>query len=179
MTKTSSFTADMLKPFLVLVCICLAAAALLGYVHGVTEPIIEKITLDRAEATRSAVLSGAQGFTEVEVDAEALGIKEAFVENSGLGYVMTAAYKGYGDDVTVTVGLDPDGTIVGISADVSKETSGVGSKVGEEAYITRYVGTSGTASIDGISGATYTSTAVKNGVNAILAAFETVKEAAK
>ena len=179
MAKQSTFFADMAKPFIVLVCICLAAAALLGYVHRVTEPVIEKITLERAEATRAAVLKGANGFTEVEVDTDALGITGAFVENSGLGYVMTAAYKGYGDDVTVTVGLDENGTIVGISADVSKETSGVGSKVGEEAYITRYVGTSGSASIDGISGATYTSTAVKNSVNAILAAFETVKEAAK
>ena len=179
MAKQSTFFADMAKPFIVLVCICLAAAALLGYVHEVTEPIIEEMTLKRAEETRAAVLPGANGFTEVEVDAAALGITGAFKENNGLGYVMSAAYKGYGGDVTVTVGLDENGAIVGINADVSKETQGVGSKVGQEDYITRYIGASGSAEIDGISGATYTSTAVKSGVNAILAAFETVKEAAK
>ena len=179
MAKQSTFFADMAKPFIVLVCICLAAAALLGYVHEVTEPIIEEMTLKRAEETRAAVLPGANGFTEVEVDAAALGITGAFKENNGLGYVMSAAYKGYGGDVTVTVGLDENGAIVGINADVSKETQGVGSKVGQPAYMDQFIGVTGSSNVDIMSQATYTSTAVRNGVNAILAAFETVKEAAK
>ena len=179
MEKQKSFFSDMVKPFLVLVCICLAASALLGYVHGVTEPIIEETNLKRAEETRIAVLPGAASFTEVEVDNEALGITGAFKEDSGKGYVMTASNKGYGGPVVVTVGLDENGKIVGIKADVSTETSGVGSKVGEQVYMDKFVGVEGSSSVEGITGATYTSVAVKNGVNAILAAFETVKEAAK
>ena len=59
MEKQKTFFTDMVKPFLVLVCICLVMAALLAYVHGVTEPIIEEMTLKRAEETRIAVLPGA------------------------------------------------------------------------------------------------------------------------
>ena len=179
MEKNKSFFTDMVKPFLVLVCICLVMAALLAYVHGMTEPIIEEMTLKRAEETRIAVLPGATSFTEVEVDKDALGITGAFVENDGKGYVMTASNKGYGGPVVVTVGLDADGKIVGISADVSTETSGVGSKVGAQSYLDKYLGASRIANVDGITSATYTSVAVRTGVNAILAAFETVKEAAK
>ena len=179
MAKKNSFFTHMVLPFLVLVCICLAAAALLGYVHKVTEPIIEEMTLKRAEETRVAVLPGATGFTEVEADLEALGITGAYVENNGLGYVMTASNKGYGGPVVVTVGLDENGTIVGIKADASTETSGVGSKVGQQSYLDRYLGAAGTSNVDGITSATYTSVAVRTGVNSILAAFETIKEAAK
>lgn len=179
MAKQSSFFADMAKPFIVLVCICLAASALLAYVHGETEPIIEEMNLKRAEETRAAVLPGAGGFTEVEVDLESLHITGAFAENSGKGYVMTASNKGYGGAVVVTVGLDENGSIVGIKADVSTETSGVGSKVGQQSYLDNYLGAAGSANVDGITSATYTSVAVRTGVNAILAAFDTVKEAAK
>ncbi len=175
--ERSSFFTDMAKPFIVLVCICLAAAALLSFSHGVTDPIIKEAQQAKAEATRAAVLEGAEGFTELECDAGALGITGAYRENTGLGYVMTAAYKGYGGDVTVTVGLDNDGCVVGISADVSSESQGVGTKAGAESYLLKYVGSQGEAAVDTITTATFSSTAVKKGVNAVLAAFDTVKEA--
>lgn len=175
MKKSSTFQ-DFVKPVLVLFAICVVVAALLGLVNSVTAPIIEENARVKAEQTRAAVLSGAQSFTEIECDTEALGIDSAYVEDSGLGYVITASRKGYGGYVTVTVGLDENGTIVGLNADVSTETSGVGSKAGESAYIEKYLGASGSAdAVDTISNATYSSTAVKAGVNAALAAFDSVR----
>ena len=89
--------------------------------------------------------------------------------------MITSTHKGYGGDVTVTVGLDPNGKIVGISADVKTETQGVGSKAGEAKYLDRFLGASGVANVDSLTGASYTSAAVKNGVNAALAAFDKIK----
>ncbi len=167
---------DLLKPVVVLLCISLAAAVLLGFVNSKTEPIIEENARIKAEATRSAVLPGAKGFEEIKCDTAALDIDSAYKETSGLGYVVTSSHKGYGGDVTVTVGLDKDGKIVGISADVSTETSGVGSKTGEPKYLDQFLGLSGNADgVDKLTGATYSSTAIKSGVNAALAAFEKIK----
>ena len=175
MKKNNAFN-DFVKPILVLFCICIAVAALLGYVNSITAPIIEENARIKAEETRAAVLSGAQSFTEIECDTETLGIDSVYKEDGGLGYVITASYKGYGGYVTVTVGLDPEGTVVGMNADVSTETSGIGSKAGEPAYAEKYLGISGSAdAVDTITGATYSSTAVKTGVNAALAAFDSVK----
>ena len=178
MKKETTFEA-MIKPVIVLFCICLVVSALLGFTNSVTAPIIEENARITAEQPRSAVLAGATGFTEVELsDAQLseLNITGAYKENSGLGYVITSANKGYGGDVTVTVGLDASGKIVGLSANVSTETSGVGSKAGQEAYTDQFVGLTGNSdSVDKISGATYSSTAVKTGVNAALAAYDAIK----
>lgn len=177
MTKESKFE-ELIKPFFVLVGICLVVSLLLGYTNSITAPVIEANQLAQAEATRKAVLDGAVSFTEVKCDTEALDIDSAYKEDSGLGYVVTSSHKGYGGLVAVTVGLDADGKVVGISVDVSTETSGIGSKAGDSAYTDKYMGISGSAdSVDTISGATYSSTAVKKGVGAALAAFATIKGA--
>lgn len=172
----SGFFKDMVKPFVVLVCICLAAAALLGFTHGVTEPIIEEMKAEAAIEARQAVLPGSTSFTEISCDHEALGITGAFKEDSGLGYVFTSANKGYGGDVVVTLGLDTYGNIVGILADVSTETQGVGTKVGYKAFLDQYIGANPDA-IDGVTGATYSSNALRQGINSIINAFKVVKEA--
>ena len=167
---------EMIKPFLVLLVICLVVSALLGFTNSVTAPIVEENELRAAEETRQAVLPGAERFTEIECDTEALGITSAYKEESGKGYVITAARKGYGGDVVVTVGIDANGKVVGLNANVSTETSGVGSKAGQSKYTDNYIGLSGSADgVDKISGATYSSTAVRNGVSAALAAYDAIK----
>ena len=167
----------MIKPLIVMVAICLTVAVLLGLTNSVTAPIIEENTRKLEEETRISVLEGAQSFTQIECDEEALGITGAYREDNGKGYVITAANKGYGGLVTVTVGLDDSGKIVGLSANVSTETSGVGSKAGKSDYTDKFIGLTGNCdSVDKISNATYSSTAVKTGVNAALSAFETVKQ---
>lgn len=174
--KKNSMFQDMIKPVLVLLIIAAVVAALLAFVHGVTEPIIEENTRIAAEQARQEVLEGAASFTEIPYDAEQFNITSAYKEDSGLGYVFTSANKGYGGDVVVTIGLDADGNIVGIKADVSTETSGVGSKAGAEKYLSNFMGLSGDIDgIDTISGATYSSSAVKTGVASVLEAFAELK----
>ncbi|MBP5254951.1 MAG: FMN-binding protein [Lachnospiraceae bacterium] len=166
---------EMIRPVLVLTVICIAAAALLGAVNAWTDPIITENARVKAEATRKEVLPGAGSFTEVQCDRQALDITGAYKEDGGLGYVITSSHKGYGGQVVVTVGISPEGAIVGLSADVSTETSGIGSKAGREDYIARFLGLSGNCNaVDTITNATYSSTAVKNGVNAALAAFKAI-----
>ena len=176
MSKKSNVWQDLLKPVVVLLCISLAAAVLLGFVNSKTEPVIAENARIKAEATRAAVLPGAKGFEEIKCDTAALDIDSAYKETSGLGYVITSSHKGYGGDVTVTVGLNAEGKIVGISADVSTETQGVGSKTGEAKFLDKFLGLSGNADgIDSLTGASYSSAAVKNSVNAALAAFGKIK----
>ncbi|MBQ6076253.1 MAG: FMN-binding protein [Lachnospiraceae bacterium] len=173
--KSTAFH-EMVKPVLVLTCICLVVAALLSFVNGKTAPIITENARIKAENTRKEVLPGAGSFTEVDCDLQVLDITGAYKEDSGLGYVISSAHKGYGGQVTVTVGISPEGKIIGMNVDVPAETTGVGSKAGAEAYVSRFIGLTGdSSSIDTISGATYSSTAVKAGVDAALAAFEAIR----
>ena len=171
--KKNAFWQDMLRPIVVLVAICLVASGLLGFTNAKTAPVIEANELAAAAETRRSVLPDAEDFTSLEVSPElaARGVTGIYQSTNGVGCVVTAARKGYGGDVVVTVGFDAAGTILRVDANVSTETQGVGSKVGERNILDRFTGLSG--NVDGVelrSGATYTSRAVREGVNAAIAA---------
>lgn len=181
-TKNNSFWNDMARPVVVLVLICIAVSALLGLVHGMTAPVIAENNRITAENNRKEALPAAASFEELTMtDAMAASsLTGLYVgkDASGAvaGYVATASNKGYGGDVVVTVGFDAEGKIINVKADVGTETTGVGSKVGESATLEKFVGLSGSAAdVTLISGATYTSNAVRNGVNDALAAVAAVK----
>lgn len=168
------------KPFLVMVCICVVVALILSATNNLTAPVIAENNAAAAAETRSAVLPGSGEFTPVEVNCEALGIDSAFADENGTGYVITATRSGYKGNVAVTVGINCDGAVVAVVADVASETKGVGSKAGDADYLSEFQGLRGsTDEVDVIAGATYSSSAVQKGVSAALAAFETIKEAAQ
>ncbi len=176
--KPNVFWEDMARPLVVLVVICLVAAALLGLVNGNTKPVIEANREKTAAEARQTALPAAASFEKLDVSAELadLGVTGLYKGDNNSGYVATAVGKGYGGDVTVTVGFDADGRIVKVLADVGTETTGVGSKVGAADVLARFEGVSGSADdVNLVSGATYTSKAVRAGVNAAIAAVESVK----
>ncbi len=175
MKKESTWSA-IGKPIAVLAAICIVVAALLGLTHEATAPIIAENARIEAEAARAAVLEGAQGFEEIDCDCAALGITGAWREVSGLGYVVTASARGYKGDVAVTVGFDGEGRIVGLRADVSTETSGIGSKAGDAAYLDRFLGLADSCGeVDTITNATYSSAAVRQAVGAAMAAVNAIR----
>ena len=168
---------EYIKPALVLVVICLVVSFLLAFTNSKTAPVVAENARIEAERTRQEVLPGSGTFTELDVSAVP-GVETAFRDDGGAGYVAVAGYKGYGGIVTVTVGLNNDGQVVGISANVQSETPNVGSKAGQESYLAKYMGLSGTAAgVDTITNATYSSTAVRTGVTAILESFDSIKGA--
>ena len=176
--KNNSFWQEMGRPFVVLAVICLIAAGLLGVLNGLTAPVIEEHTLAAAEATRREVLPSATGFDRLDVsdDLAAMGVTGIYKDQGGSGYVVSAANKGYGGDVTVTVSFDNSGKILNVKVDVSSETKGVGSKLADETYAAKFVGLTGNADdVELRSGATFTSNAYRSSVNAAFAAFDAVK----
>ena len=175
MKNKNEFWNEMLKPFVVLVVICLASAGLLGFLHSKTAPVIEENARIKAEETRKSVLPAADGFEEVAVP-EGADVKSIYKATNGAGYVVTAVSYGYHGDVTVTIGFDADGKVQNLTADVKTETSGVGSKAGQPDYLNKFLGKSGSvADVDTISGATYSSSAVHTAVQNAMDALAKVK----
>ena len=91
--------------------------------------------------------------------------------------------KGFGGDVTVSVTLT-DGVITDVQAVGNDETAGIGSKALEEMPAAMVENNS--IAVDSVSGATFSSTAVKEAAEAALVAagvnpedYKTVKEAEK
>ena len=181
--KKNSNYENVVKPIVVLVVICLITSALLAVTNYFTAPIIKEKEQQAAYAAYFEVLPGADSFTTVEGFATT-GVEEAVKADNGTGYAFKAVGKGFGGDVPVIVGVDMDGVITGVSFMQNSETSGFGARLwdGSEdgaTYAAELTGKSGSVAlgqdgVNGLSGATVSSTAVVNAVNSALNCFAEV-----
>ena len=137
------------------------------------------------------------GYAAQSIDETMLAIKKmgtnatvdevysAVMDGSEAGYVITVTDKdGYGGDIQFAMGIQDDGTLNGISILSIGETAGLGMRANTDAFKDQfkdkkvdkfeYTKTGATADnqIDALSGATITTNAMTNGVNAGLCAFQ-------
>ena len=193
---------QMMKDAMILFLITLISGAALGLVYEVTkEPIAQQELKEKNEAYQN-VFEAAEDFTELTEEAYSPDALTAFVKENGfdssidgvaqalsgdgsvLGYVITVTdHEGYGGDIQFTMGVADDGTLNGISLLSISETAGLGMRAGEvlvpqfagkqvEKFSYTKTGAASDDQIDAISGATITTNAVVNGVNAGLLCFQ-------
>ncbi len=96
-------------------------------------------------------------------------------KTSDKGTVVYTSAQGFASQIKVIVCFDADDKIIGVAADASGETQGIGTKVGEKDFTDKFVGVKSADEVDAIAGATVASTAVKDAVNAAIADLESVK----
>lgn len=166
---------EILLPTLVLFLIALISTLLLGLVNNVTKDrIAAEQAASEAEA-RESVFTQAANFDEKTVDGQTYYVAKDKNGNV-LGYVFNTSNKGYGGQVTATVGIDVNGKVTGVvPGDLSNETPGLGQTATKPSFLKQFVGKTGTLSvvkngpkdneIQALTSATITSTAVTNDVN--------------
>ena len=166
-----------LRLTLTLLIITAVVAAALAGVNSITAPIIEKLNWEKTQAAVEAVLPG--GGEEVTL-SDTTGIVTAVYKGEN-GYAVQVAPVGFDGEITMMVGIDNEGKVLGISIIDQSETAGLGAVCAAttsagEAFRGQFVGKSGTLAvtkdggdIDAITSATITSRAVTSGVNAALA----------
>ncbi|MBR3834884.1 MAG: RnfABCDGE type electron transport complex subunit D [Lachnospiraceae bacterium] len=116
------------------------------------------------------------GYPTVDIDELAVALDSSGAQ---AGYVVTATTsEGYGGDIQVMVGISIDGTVQGIDFLVLNETVGFGLNAKEPEFKDQFVGkkvlafeytktgATGDSQIDAISGATITTSAVVDAINA-------------
>ena len=175
--KTESTVMYVLRLALTLLIITSVVAAVLAGVNSVTEPLIQKLTEEKTQKAIEAVLPGGGEAVDYTDDS---GIVTAVYKGEN-GYAVQVEPVGFDSAITMMVGVDFNGCILGISVIDQSETAGLGavcaaSTSAGEAFRNQYIGMSGTLSVDkdggevdSITGATITSRAVTKGVNAALA----------
>ncbi len=168
------------KPIVVLSLICVVVTAALAATNEVTAPIIEEARIAAENAARLQVLPEADGFTQVD-GVSVDGVSAVYTADNGAGAAITASAKGYGGDVVVMVGIDSNGSITSIAVTQQEETKGIGSNVvANPDYLAQYSGLSAAAplalnqDVDALAGATVSSTALMNAVNAAIAAYNQI-----
>ncbi|MBE5808546.1 MAG: FMN-binding protein, partial [Clostridiales bacterium] len=88
---------------------------------------------------------------------------------------VTTTVQGYGGEVTVTARLNADDSIAALSIDTPNETDGLGKTASDSSFTDQFIGKMapfayGEDGIEAITGATVTSTAVLEALNAIVPA---------
>ena len=187
-------SSESIKNTISLMLITLVAGLLLGAVYEITKEPIAKENQRAKEEAYKAVFADADSFEEITLDADQVqkeldgqgldaSINEAMkaLDASGqtIGYVLTVTdQEGYGGDIQFAMGVQSDGTMNGISFLSISETAGLGMKAKEDSFRKQFEGknvdqivytkngASADNEIDALSGATITTNAVTNGVNA-------------
>lgn len=198
------------KSAVILCAITLIAGVALSGIYGMTKDIIAEQQLKAQAESFQAVCPDAEEFQSDEAINKAIEdlggavygtsfgkvhINSAYVgvDASGnpVGYVISVTSSdGFDGDITLTLGLQADGTINGIAFTELNETAGMGMRCDEPEFkdqfngkqVSRFTlnksgGASSDEEINSVSGASISSGAVVNAVNAGLDFFETtIKE---
>ena len=185
-----------MKDALVLSLITLISGCCLGGAYGLTKQKIYEINMastiesykqvmpaeEYDDATYADALTTARSDGKIAADnggaslISVVAAKDA--SGAETGYIIKGSAAGYGGSVIVVVGVDAGLKVTGISfPETLPETAGLGQKATEPAFYEQFAGKgtklsvkkgggAGEDEIDAISGATITSTAVTNTVNA-------------
>ena len=178
---------------------CVIVAGLLGVVNMVTAPNIAAINKAKTETAMKAVVVDADNSyfsdaleisPEMAAAAAAAGgtVTEFYEVNDGVvavGSAMKIVSSGSQGSIEMMVGLDLEGNVTGVSIVKHSETAGIGTKVMENEpnaagtpFLDQFKGMSGSvevgSNVTAITGATVSSKGVTAGVNAAIAAVNSI-----
>ena len=153
-------------PAVVLSAICLVVALCLAVVNILTAPIIEAERLEAiSESLRIVMPNGTFGDSEAIPEGAPESVTGIYKDRNGGGHVVTLrTMKGYeGKGISITVGIDNDGRIIGAKITENTESKDTATST---AYPDAFIGKLPTEAegVDTVSGVTVSTTAIKNAI---------------
>ena len=174
--KTESTVMYVARLTLTLLLITGIVAIALAGVNMVTAPAIEALNAQKTQEAIELVLPG--GGEEMDTFPETALVSKVYASDTG--YAVEVTPGGFDNTITMMVGVDKTGNVLGISIIKHTETAGLGAVAAAktpagENFRGQFVGASGSVAVtkdggtmDAITGATITSRAICAGVNAAL-----------
>lgn len=190
------------KNVLVLTIITVVAGFLLGYVYDITKEPIRIANENVLSVALNMVFPESKQFTIIDdiSDAEAVMSEAGYAQielisaftakdesGSPLGYVLSIlTNEGYGGEINILLGIKNDGSINGLEILSINETPGLGMNADTDGFKAQFKGKNVSQlsytktgakedyEIDALSGATITTNAMTNAVNAGLKYFSVI-----
>lgn len=162
-------------PIIVLSLICLFVTGVLAIGHNITQPIITAAAAERAAVAMREMIPHAEGFEPIEMPFHG-AISAAYRTTNNVGYVFITTTSGFGGDIRVISGINPDGTVIRTAVLSHSETPTFAAPVFAESHVGQFAGRNryGIEDIAGIAGSTITVVAFRNAVRYAFYAFELV-----
>lgn len=171
--------------------VCALAALALGFVDALVKDRIEEQERKRKATAAERVLAPAGGVPEESPELteelrsdfpDLIGVFRGLSDGGEtVGYAFVLKSKGY-NFITMAVGVDLEGKVLGLDFITNEETPGLGAKVLEdEEYLSQFAGRGPDkltlkVDVDAYTSATYTSKGVTNGVNMALEMWREIRE---
>lgn len=153
-------------------------AAGLGGVNAITQPRIAEYKAEKMANAMKEVLPDGKDLREVTFTDETGMVNAVYACDAG--FVVEVAPAGFGGTISMMVGIDTEGKVKGVSIVSQTETAGLGAVAAAttsagKAFRDQFIGLSGMLAVDkdggqvdSITGATITTRAITDGVNAAL-----------
>ena len=186
MTETKNKPESILRLTVVLLAVSAITALILGLVNHITADRIEELNIEKTNAAMNEVLPYDGSYDDIGYNGDDSRVLTVY-QAGDVGYVFSVEVSGSQGMIDMVVGVDNSGTVTGISITSHSETSGMGANAAASSDVgvnfrNSFVGATGSVavtkdggSIDALTGATVTSRAVCDGVNAALDAFASMQ----
>ncbi len=184
-TSNDNSMTDILLFGVVLMAITAIVAGLLGFINAQTSPIIELHETEKRQAALETIFPEADMFEDAHFsysDANVNSVYVVYENNEIIGYCTIVNSTGYSSTpIELMVGSDLLNKVTSIRVVNHSETPGIGETVisENEEFFNQFNGLSRpiefSNQITAVSGATFTSEGIKNGVNAALNAVDEVR----
>ena len=161
-----------------LLLLCAALGLFLTAINAATREVIRAGEQERWQQALETVMPGAESFSETWFDhSRADNVLAAFTKSELKGYCVVVTTRGFGGPMELLVGVDVYGSVTGVLILEENETPEMGAEARSHTFLDQFLGKSGTVrvnqggnAVEAVSGATITSRAVTDGVNAALSA---------
>jgi electron transport complex protein RnfG len=153
-------------PIIFITVVALISVALVTATDSITRDKIEEQEEQQIQSMLEEMFPSMSEYT-FEDD-----IYTIYSDGAGVGYAFLAVGKGYGGDIKILIGLEDETTIKGITIISQSETPGLGSRIAESSFASKFAGLNvddvaleqDGGQIDAITGATRSSGAVADAV---------------
>ena len=141
------------------------AGGALAYANSITAPIIAENNEKAEKAVLMEMYPDAtiKDFVEINVPEEHPTIDKIY--EFGDMYIFKMTVSGYDGGTTFLVSINKDGVIDKYQAISNGDTKGIGSKVMDSEFKSSLEGKEAAGTLDTISGATYSSTPIVDGIH--------------
>ncbi len=165
---------DMLLIGWKLLLVCAVVSAVVSGVNFLTADAYADNLRRQKEKAIGEIFAGEEiSYRELTVEGAEGVLYEILAGEARIGYCAEVASPGFGGDISLMVGFHVDGSVRDVGIVSMSETPGLGSKVDSESFLSQFVGRKEKlevkVNVDAITGATISSRAVTDGVNAAMA----------
>ena len=155
-----------------LLIIAAVTATLLAFVNALTKERIAQNELAVMQEAIERIYEDSDTVKQIDfgVKEPVTAVYEVYKGEELLGYAVQSSPVGFKDVIGLIVGVDKNNVCVGVEITSISDTPGVGTKVSEPSFLEKFLNRDALTveSVDTISGSTISSSAVKNGIEAVL-----------